>query len=95
MPAIDLKTSYAKLPVAPAASVVLYVLTAFIATGLLDYRLLAQSDSPIAETANAIKIDRGRIFSGLLTSSPSVDILPKPRYAKKIKPAPCRTPDTP
>jgi APA family basic amino acid/polyamine antiporter len=39
--------------IALAVSVVLYVLTAFISTGLLDYRLLAQSDSPIADAAGA------------------------------------------
>jgi APA family basic amino acid/polyamine antiporter len=39
--------------IALAVSVFLYVLTAFVSTGLLDYRLLAQSDSLIADAAGA------------------------------------------
>jgi APA family basic amino acid/polyamine antiporter len=39
--------------IALTVSLVLYALTAFISTGLLDYRLLAQSDSPIADAAGA------------------------------------------
>jgi APA family basic amino acid/polyamine antiporter len=39
--------------IALAVSVALYVLTAFVSTGLLDYHLLALSDSPIADAAGA------------------------------------------
>ena len=37
--------------IALTASIVIYVLTAFTATGLQDYRILAQSGSPIADAA--------------------------------------------
>jgi APA family basic amino acid/polyamine antiporter len=40
--------------IALAVSVVIYVLTGIVATGLQDYRILAQSGSPIAEAAKAI-----------------------------------------
>jgi len=36
------------------ASVIIYVLTGFTATGLQDYRILAQSGSPIADAAKAM-----------------------------------------
>jgi APA family basic amino acid/polyamine antiporter len=39
--------------IALTVSVAIYVLTGFIATGLQDYRILAQSGSPIAEAAKA------------------------------------------
>jgi APA family basic amino acid/polyamine antiporter len=35
-------------------SVIIYILTGFTATGLLDYRVLAQSGSPIADAAKVI-----------------------------------------
>jgi len=47
------KILHLSILIALAVSVVLYALTAFISTGLLDYRLLAQSDSPIADAAGA------------------------------------------
>jgi APA family basic amino acid/polyamine antiporter len=40
--------------IALIASVIIYVLTGFTATGLQDYRILAQSGSPIAEAAKAM-----------------------------------------
>jgi APA family basic amino acid/polyamine antiporter len=40
--------------IALVASVLIYVLTGFTATGLQDYRILAQSGSPIAEAAKAM-----------------------------------------
>jgi APA family basic amino acid/polyamine antiporter len=39
--------------IALTVSVIIYVLTGFTATGLQDYRILAQSGSPIAEAAKA------------------------------------------
>jgi APA family basic amino acid/polyamine antiporter len=39
--------------IALTASIVIYVLTAFTATGLQDYRILAQSGSPLTEAAKA------------------------------------------
>ncbi len=39
--------------IALIVSIVIYVLTAFTATGLLDYRTLAQSGSPLAEASKA------------------------------------------
>ena len=45
--------------------------------------------------ANESRIDRGNVRFGFLTSSPSIAILPKPKNAKKMKPAPCRTPKRP
>ncbi len=39
--------------IALIVSIVIYILTAFTATGLLDYRTLAQSGSPLAEASKA------------------------------------------
>jgi len=39
--------------IALVVSIIVYILTALTATGLLDYRILAQSGSPIAEAAGA------------------------------------------
>ncbi len=47
------KTLPLSILIALVVSVILYILTAFTATGLTDYRILAQSNSPIADAASA------------------------------------------
>jgi len=55
-------------------SVIIYVLTGFTATGLQDYRVLAQSGSPLADAASAIgnNVLVGAVFIGALIATTSV-----------------------
>lgn len=57
-----------------ATSAVIYVLTGLAATGLQDYRLLAQSDSPIADAAGVIGVPAlvGVVSLGALIATISV-----------------------
>jgi len=57
-----------------ATSAVIYVLTGLTATGLQNYRLLAQSDSPIADAAGAMGIPAlvGVVSFGALVATVSV-----------------------
>jgi hypothetical protein len=42
----------------------------------------------VADVANESKTDSGSVLLGFFTSSPSIAILPNPKNAKKMNPAP-------